>query len=147
MNDVERLLAIEDIKRLKARYFRCVDSKDWTGFATIFAPDAHFDISDDVPGCVLTGRDRIVEAASVPLAQCVTVHHGHCPEIEITSASTASGIWAMEDVLRWPEGSGSPIRSLHGYGHYHETYQKIGATWHIQTMKLKRLRVDVEQAS
>jgi hypothetical protein len=147
MNDVERLVAIEDIKNLKARYFRCVDTKDWAGFASVFAPDALFDISQDVPGCVLVGPEKIVEAASGPLTGCVSVHHGHCPEIEITSDTTATGIWAMEDMLRWAEGTNSPIRSLHGYGHYIETYQKIGTKWHIKTMKLQRLRVDIEQPS
>ena len=26
---IERLVAIEDIKRTKAKYFRCMDTKDW----------------------------------------------------------------------------------------------------------------------
>jgi len=50
----------------------------------------------------------------------------------------------MEDKLRWAEGSDSPIRALHGYGHYHETYRKIGGEWRIQSMKLTRLRLDTE---
>ena len=29
MNPIDRLIAIEEIKQLKARYFRCVDTKDW----------------------------------------------------------------------------------------------------------------------
>ena len=40
MDDLERLVAIEEIKQLKARYFRCMDTKDWEGFAEVFAPDA-----------------------------------------------------------------------------------------------------------
>ena len=31
MDTVERLDAIEAIKQLKARYFRCMDTKDWDG--------------------------------------------------------------------------------------------------------------------
>ena len=30
---VERLASIEEIRGLKARYFRFVDTKDWDGFA------------------------------------------------------------------------------------------------------------------
>ena len=48
----------------------------------------------------------------------------------------------MEDKLRWP--AGAPIRTLHGYGHYHETYEKTDAGWRIKTIRLTRLRVDVE---
>ena len=147
MKDTDKLLALEDIKALKARYFRCVDTKDWEGFKAVFAPDALFDISQDVPGCILTGPHKIAEAASVPLMGCVSVHHGHCPEIELTSDATARGIWAMEDMLRWSDEANSPIKGLHGYGHYHETYTKLDGVWRIQTMKLTRLRVDIEHRS
>ena len=30
---------IEAIKQLKARYFRTMDTKDWDGFADVFAPN------------------------------------------------------------------------------------------------------------
>jgi len=143
VTDIEKLLAIEEIKQLKARYLRYVDTKNWEGFKSVFAPAAQFDISDDVPGCILSGREKIAQAVSVPLAGCVSVHHGHCPEIDVTSNTTASGIWAMEDMLRWPADSAYPNRTLHGYGHYVETYEKIGGQWHIKSMKLKRLRVDL----
>jgi hypothetical protein len=147
MNDLEKLVAIEEIKKLKARYFRCADTKDWDGFKEVFAPDALFDISQDVPGCVLVGPDSIATAARVPLTGCVSVHHGHCPEIEITSDTTATGIWAMEDMLRWSQDSESPNRTLHGCGHYMETYEKVRGRWCIKTMKLQRLRVDIGTGS
>lgn len=144
MNAVDRLVAIEDIKLLKARYFRMIDSKNWPGFEALFAADASFDISDDIPGCVITGSANILRAVVPSLTEAVSVHHGHCPEIEITSGVLASGIWAMEDVLRWPEESASPIKSLHGYGHYLETYRRINGQWLIQSLQLKRLRIDIE---
>lgn len=40
-----RLEAIEDIRRLKAQYFRFVDLKDWASLKTVFAPDVEFDRS------------------------------------------------------------------------------------------------------
>jgi uncharacterized protein (TIGR02246 family) len=144
VNDTEKLLALEDIRALKARYFRCVDTKDWKGFRDVFAPDALFDISADVPGCILAGPDKIVEMASGPLTGCVSVHHGHCQEIEVTSDTTATGVWAMEDMLRWADDATSPIKALHGYGHYHETYIKLDGRWRIKSLRLTRLRVDVE---
>jgi hypothetical protein len=60
------------------------------------------------------------------------------PEIELTSATTATGVWAMEDMLRWPNGM-----ELHGYGHYHETYEKSDGRWRIRSTTLTRLRVDM----
>jgi hypothetical protein len=63
------------------------------------------------------------------------------PEITFTSPTTAKGIWAMEDKLRWPPGSA--IREMHGYGHYVETYEKRPEGWRIKSLKLTRVRVDV----
>ena len=62
------------------------------------------------------------------------------PEIELTSTITARGVWAMEDLIWWPEGSRR--KTLHGFGHYHETYEKIDGRWLIKTLRLTRLRMD-----
>ena len=86
----------------------------------------------------------MVASVSGVLEGVRTVHHGHMPEIEITSPTTATGIWSMEDMLRWPEGS--PIKAMHGYGHYLETYEKVDGAWLIATLELTRLRRDMELA-
>jgi SnoaL-like domain len=142
LDNVEKLIAIEDIKRLKARYFRCVDTKDWDGWRNVFAHDVQIDISQDVPNGEFTGPDALIASARVSLIGCVSVHHGHCPEIDITSSTTASGIWAMEDVLHWSAASAHPNQTAQGYGHYFETYEKSDGQWLIKSMKLRRLRVD-----
>ena len=71
------------------------------------------------------------------IGDVVTVHQCHTPEIDLTSETEASGIWAMEDMLRFPDGS-----ELHGYGHYHERYQKDENNWLIKASTLTRLRLD-----
>jgi len=91
---------------------------------------------------VTRGNVAIADFVKGAVDPVVTVHHGHMPEIEILTPTTARGIWSMEDKLRWPEGS--PIRSMHGYGHYHEEYKKVDGAWKISLNKLTRLRVDVE---
>ena len=40
MTENEQILALEAIKKLKARYFRCLDAKDWAGYLAVFTPDA-----------------------------------------------------------------------------------------------------------
>ena len=42
LSDLERYQATEEIKQLKARYFRHMDGKDWDGWQDVFAPDAVF---------------------------------------------------------------------------------------------------------
>ena len=57
----------------------------------------------------------------------------HTPEIELTSATTARGIWALQDVVRFGPGV-----TLVGYGHYHETYEKRDGAWRIKSLHLTR---------
>lgn len=148
MDDLERLVAIEEIKQLKARYFRCLDTKDWVGFADVFAPDAVMDMRGEMRDGttegdgLVTGANDIAEFVRGAVDGVSTVHHGHMPEIEITSDTSATGVWAMEDKLWWPEGA--PLRAMHGYGHYHEQYVRTDAGWRIARLTLTRLRVDVD---
>jgi hypothetical protein len=143
MTNIESLVAIEQIKQLKARYFRCMDTKDWAGFQAVFAPDATADFTregGDRSRSSATGAANVTKLIKDLVAPALTIHHGHMPEIELTSATTARGIWAMEDLIWWPEGSRR--KTLHGFGHYHETYEKIDGRWFIKTLRLTRLRVD-----
>ena len=146
MTELERLLAIEEIKTLKARYFRCMDTKDWAGLEAVFAPDAEFDMRSEAHDKSRAAEGLVRGAANIAsfmrsaVHDLVTVHQGHMPEIEVTSPTTAQGIWAMEDVLRWPAGGAAT--ALHGFGHYHETYERVSGSWRIKSLRLTRLRVD-----
>jgi hypothetical protein len=134
---------IEAIKQLKARYFRLMDTKDWDGYATVFTDDVVIDTTEDGAG-VTRGRAEFLPFLRQTIGDVTTVHHGHMPEITITSPTTAAGVWSMEDELWWPEGG--PLVHLHGYGHYHETYEKTADGWRIKTLKLTRLRRDFDPA-
>jgi hypothetical protein len=164
MTDNEQILALEEIKKLKARYFRSLDTKDWAAYLGVFTQDAIIDSTEAYTPKDLNGAPIVFDGTVPPapnpdwhsngdpatfakdLAKTLegvqTTHHGHMPEIEFTSDTTAEGIWAMEDMLRWP--AGGPVVSMHGYGHYHETYEKVDGRWRIASTRLTRLRVDVE---
>jgi hypothetical protein len=143
MTEAEQLLAIEEIKQLKARYFRCMDTKDWAGFEAVFAPDAMVDYTPPEGNSAnwsASGLANIVAFVRRIVEPAITVHHGHMPEVELTSPTTARAVFAMEDLIWWPEGSHP--RTLHGWGHYHETYTKTDGNWVIKTLRLTRLRVE-----
>src|SRR5690242_12630202 len=130
---------IEAIKQLKARYFRTMDTKDWDGMRAVFTDDLVVNTTSSGGG-VVTGADEFMKFLRSMIGDVVTVHHGHMPEIELTSPTSATGVWSMEDMLRWPNGT-----EMHGYGHYHETYEKREGTWRIKTTTLTRLRVDMSE--
>ena len=137
---LRRLLDIEEIKGLKARYFRCMDRKDWDGWGRVFAEDAVLEVPE--VDLVLTGRDAIVASVSGSLVGTQTVHHGHMPEIEVTGPDSARGTWAMADYVEWPRTDDGGRVGLMGHGHYVEEYVREDGQWHIARSRLERLRVD-----
>jgi uncharacterized protein (TIGR02246 family) len=141
MEAIERLQAIEAIKQLKARYFRTMDTKDWVAMRNVFADDVVIDTTEDAGGEPIVGADTFISFLQDVIGPVTTVHHGHMAEIEVTSDTTASAVWSMEDLLRWPEGA-----EMHGYGHYYETYEKLDGEWRIKRLRLTRLRVDHRKA-
>ena len=153
MDDLQRLVAIEDIRQLKARYFRLMDTKDWEGLAKVFAPDAQFDlrqvasVRDPLTGVweppygddsqVFRSKPVVLKMIHDALQHRISAHHGHMAEIEISSDRTAHAVWAMEDVIRSPPGE--PHIWMQGYGHYHDTYVRLTDGWAIQTTRITRL--------
>ncbi len=139
----DKLVEIEAIKQLKARYFRTVDTFDLDGWLTCFTEDCRLKFDADVqrrnasapPYAALEGHRDVIHFWNSNSDRVESVHHGHTPEIEILSESEARGIWAMEDIV---EFTGS---LLHGYGHYHETYRKTDGEWRIATLHLIRTRL------
>ncbi len=156
---VETLLAIEEIKKLKARYFRHLDDKAMENLGALFTDDAVIDVqgsvnSDDGADTAIEnfeqGAEKIIGGkAFIAFVSSIngnlrSVHHGHCPEITITSPNSATGIWAMEDHIWFSSGA---VAKLHGYGHYHESYRRLETgEWKICAMKITRLRVDMYPA-
>jgi hypothetical protein len=128
---------IEAIKRVKARYFRTMDTKDWDAMRLVFTDDVVIDTTDS-GGNVVEGADEFMAFLRETLDPVVTAHHGHTPEIDLTSPTTAQGIWTLQDLLIFPDGT-----RLLGFGHYHETYRLEGDEWKIASSRLTRLHMDV----
>jgi hypothetical protein len=144
MDAIERLVAIEEIKQLKAKYFYGFDHQDWDLWAReVWAPDARLEVPEI--GVVVEPREAMIDWVSRQAVGQSSVHHGHMPVIEFTSDTTAKAIWAMEDRL-WRTGENpmhEDVRYIHGWGHYHETYVKLDAGWRIRSTRLTRLRVEM----
>lgn len=155
MDDVRPTDELEALRQLKARYCRFLDTKDvesWRGaFTTDVAVTLDMAVSHGgadpmtapAPGGS-EGPDNFVPMVMGGLEKVVTMHppiqESHTPEITLTSATTATGIWAMEDLLIFGDG-----RELHGAGHYHETYQKQDSTWRLKSVHLTRTILKVER--
>lgn len=149
MTEGERAAAIEDIRDLKAKYWRGVDFADGALVRSILAEDCELDYrgcctdpatgTDHMPAMniVLKGRESWLAGA---LNGLVTVHQGHQSEIDITGPDSATGIWVFSDRMFMPPGA--PFARLTGYGHYHDTYTRTDGRWYLQTTRITRLRVE-----
>lgn len=133
---VRRLAAIEDIKQLKARYFRAVDLRDWELFASLFTEDLKIDFEESTSHPMT--REQFVDSARRHFEGAVSVHHGHSPEIEIIDEQNARGVWPMFDLVETP--TESRYESHTGYGHYIEEYRKVDSCWKIARTKLTRIK-------
>jgi hypothetical protein len=146
MLTVEELLAIEEIKQLKARYFRFTDTKQWEALRDVFTPDAVID-----GGRRYASLDDFI-ADRVRLDPAVTTHHGHTPEIVFLSESRARGLWPMYDHVEYSEPFTEPVyrgvdtrqhdvRGFAGTGFYEEEYRRDDGVWRISRLRLTRLRL------
>lgn len=138
-DNATELLAIEAIKQLKARYCRHLDAKDWAAWRSLFTDDFLSDTSQ-AGGKLIRGADDFVAFTRRGIGRPAqaTAHQVHAPEIELTSPTTARGVWALQDVVRFGPGV-----TLVGYGHYHETYRNVAGHWLIKSSTLTRLREDI----
>lgn len=151
MTESERATAILELQQLKARYFRGVDTCDGDLVRPILTEDCVLDYMgcctdpktgrDFIPAMnvVLHGRDSW-KADGMARFGIVSVHQGHNFEVEFTSDESASGIWSMTDRLWFPPGGEFSLMT--GYGHYVETYEKVGGVWQIKTTHVTRIRVE-----
>ena len=146
---LQRLLAAQAIAETKARYCRYIDTKQWSRLASLFTPDCRFEGLGSAPA----GADvaAFVQGVSTRLANTISVHHCHMPEIRLLGPDHARVIWAMEDYVDWIDGStvkeAPGSRGFRGYGHYEEEYRAVDGEWKISFLRLTRLRIDPVDAS
>ena len=148
MDAMQELVEIEAIKKLKARYQRAVDTKDWELMRSVLAENARSVYSDGK--YAYEGRDAIVEFLADPRGlgntAIVSMHHAHTPEIDITSETTANGKWYLEDfVISALPSDGAPDGTvMHGTGIYIDQYVKVDGEWFIQETGYERIFEDLQ---
>ena len=130
--------AIEQIKRLKYRYFRTLDLKSWDEFGDCLTTDiqARYGTHATKEPLHFDDRDAVVAYMAENLPPTViTVHVAHHPEIEV-DGTEARGSWCFEDTVLVPE-LGAQIR---GAGYYSDSYRKDSdGTWRISGTGYERI--------
>ena len=131
---MSNLEEIEAIKRLKYRYFRALDCKQWAELGETLSDDAT--TAYDKGKYSFSGRAAILgflkDALGSP--RVISLHQGHHPEIELTGATTARGTWYLEDMVFFLDAN----MVLHGAGFYSDEYVKVDGDWKIKSTGYER---------
>ncbi len=134
------LMALEEIKRLKYRYLRCLDQKRWDEIGECFTADATAAYSGG--RYAFDGRDAIVDflRRAMGAETFLSSHRVHHPEIDFRSADEATGVWALEDVVietRWQI-------TIRGAAFYTDDYVRHDGRWRIRHTGYKRSYEEIQ---
>ncbi len=127
----------------KYRYCRCLDAKDWAGYADCFTDDLVLVLP---PGeREFTGRDVAVAYVRSCVETAVTNHQVHNPEVTFDGPDAADVIWALQDRNVWSAERAAEIGAAGqtGFGHYRERYVRCpDGQWRIKRQVLSYVHVD-----
>lgn len=125
---LQQLSDLEDIKVLKHRYFRGIDTADMALLDGLFTEDVQVEYLGGNYRVALSGRAAMIEfLANSFHSRCMAMHQGHMPEITFTGPDSAEGVWYLEDIFidfnREDHTSGSAI--------YRDVYRREQGGWKI----------------
>ena len=134
---------IEAIRQLKYRYVRLLDTKRFTELGQLLTDDATTSYQSGKHS--FQGRDAVVAFLETSLGNpdIVTMHQVHHPEITLTSATTATGVWYLEDRV--------VVRAMDfeivGTLLYDDRYVKVDGEWKIEHTGYERVFEEHRQHS
>ena len=137
------LVEIAQIHELKYRYVRCIDTKAWDELGTLFTDDATASYGGGAT--TLAGKPAIMEFLTTSMASesMLTSNKVHQPEITLTGPDTASGVWALDDVVIMDD-LGLVVR---GASFYDDRYDKVDGDWLIAHTGYRRVFEEIEPRS
>jgi len=138
------LVAIEQIQQLKARYGRCIDTRDLPCLRDeVFAADTELHWKGGDYEFHLVGWEQI----GAFYAEAFTptrfgMHHSHHPEISVDGDS-ATGTWYLQDIFINLEEN----TTLRGSALFSDRYAKRNGEWRIVYSSYRRLWEEIEPRS
>lgn len=129
------LVHVEQVKQLKHRYCRLLDTKRFDELGELFVEDGTASYGGGA--VTLAGRADIVAFLHRAMGsrRILTSHLVGHPEIELVSPQRATGSWALQDVVLH-EGHAVVIR---GASYYEDRYVHTPSGWRIEHTGYKRL--------
>jgi hypothetical protein len=133
---LQQLSDLEDIRQLKARYFRCIDTGNHTELETCFTEDVEIDLRGGGYRLRVQGRTDMVEfIASSFHSDVIAMHQGHTPEIRFTGPDSAEGTWYLQDRFVDP----ARATDTQGSSLYHDRYVRTAEGWQVAHSEYDRV--------
>jgi hypothetical protein len=119
---------IDDIKQVKYRYLRALDTKNWDEFADTLTEDVSGDYGESLgEEHRFTDRDALVNFMKASLGpEIITEHRVTHPEITV-DGDEASGTWYLQDRVIAPDFNFMLI----GAAFYRDRYRRTPDGWKI----------------
>jgi hypothetical protein len=141
--NLQQLVDTIEIQRLKARYFRFLDHRQWNELRDLFVENLEFFVENSIVPQSTTptfkDADSFLSNLRATDPARVAIHHGHMPDIEFLDDDHAKGIWA---VFYWVDDPGRKV-AFQEYGYYYEDYLRCSdGCWRIASVRLTRLRTN-----
>jgi hypothetical protein len=123
---------LEQIKRLKSRYYRLQDEDRWDEWAELFTDD--FEGADPLEkGVTLHGGPALAARTAELAGPSKRAHRGTMPDLELIDDESARGTWALFCASVMPTGD-TPVHSGI-FGYYTDEYRKgSDGQWRIRRM-------------
>jgi hypothetical protein len=134
--DIQRLMDIEAIKQLKHAYFRCIDTANLEELATLLHEEVEVHFIGGSYEWKTSGKAQYLDNIGVSFSnQSIGHHNGHQPEIQLLSATEATGIWYLADHM-WILNHQA---KTYGTALYWDRYVKEDGRWLIRATNYERL--------
>jgi len=126
---------IDAITRLKYRYLRFLDTKQWDQLSALLSEDCS--TAYDNGRFSFACRDEVIAflTASMGTHALWSKHHVHHPEIDLQDGCNATGIWYLEDTVL---DTRAAVR-IDGTAIYFDRYRKINGKWLIAHTGYQRI--------
>ena len=133
---LQQLSDLEDLRTLKHRYFRCIDTAAMDELAELFTDDITVDYRGGTYRVHLQGREAMLEfLANSFHSGAAAMHQGHMPEIRLTGEDTAEGTWYLEDIFINREAATHTV----GSAIYRDRYVREDGRWKIAATEYDRV--------
>ena len=131
------LQAIEEIKQLKYRYVRALDTGDTETLGNCLTEEAYIKFEGGIYTVEHTGRAAITEFMGMSFhSKAATSHQVHHPTIELLTETSATGQWSLQDYYH----DLNHRMIVSGASEYKDQYVKeADGKWRISDSRYERL--------